>query len=299
MWFFRKKSDPRVKQITLQGQKKQDSKADGTHFRKYFFKIFTYFLLLWGVLYGGKILWIRIKGPLKIWWRNIYKQPLDHVEFKSNGFLTPQWVKPFLSDIRRDIDMMDIDIFAIKGKIETCFQVKKVIVQRKFPATLKIIIEERIPVLRLLISEGHLKREMLIDVEGVVFYGEGIPELERHAMPFLSGIILKKNKDGSYEKVPMFDKVYQLLHIAKTKYWSIYVQMEVVSIEHLKKRCVPWSKINVRCQCASAIIFKDSDFDEQLKRLDFILNTPKIRDNLPLERIDLSLGNDAVVKFQK
>jgi cell division septal protein FtsQ len=299
MWFFRKKSDHSVKQITPKGQKKYPSKFKEFSFWKFFFKITTYCLLLWGLFYGGNLLWPKIKVTLSALRKSIYKQPLNCVKFKSNGVLTPQWVKPFLSDLCMGIDMMAIDIFAIKRNIETCSQIKTTVVERQFPGTLKITVEERLPLLRLLVRDGKLTNEMLIDGEGVVFHGEEISEFDRRALPFLSGIVLKKTRDGYYEKVPMLDKVYQLLHIAKTKYWPIYAQMEVVSIEKLKKKSVPWSRIDVRCQCASLVIFKDGDFEEQLKRLDLLLNTPKIREHLPVKRIDLSLGKDTAIKFQE
>ncbi|MDR1434861.1 MAG: FtsQ-type POTRA domain-containing protein [Puniceicoccales bacterium] len=297
MWFFRKKSDPSVKQITAKGQKKCPSKFEKFSLGKFFFKITAYCLFLWGLFYGGNLLWSEIGAPLRAWSKSIYKQPLNCVKFKSNGVLTPQWVKPFLPDLRIGVDMMDIDIFAIKQKIETCSQIKTAVVERQFPGTLKITVEERIPLLRLLVRDGKLTNEMLIDGEGVVFHGEEISEFDRRSMPFLSGIVLKKTRDGYYEQVPMLDKVYRLIHIAKTKYWSIYAQMEVISIEKLKKKSVPWSRIDVRCQCASLVIFEDGDFDEQLKRLDLLLNTPKIRERLPVERIDLSLGKNAAIKF--
>jgi hypothetical protein len=140
---------------------------------------------------------------------------------------------------------------------------------------------------------------MFVDKEGVVFFCEKISELERKMMPFLSGTTLKRTADGQYENVEDLEKVCKLLTLAKTKYWPIYVQMEVISIEKLRKKNVPWSKINVRCHCASVVVFKDNDFDEQLKRLSFILSTQKVRNNLPVERIDLSFGKDAIINFRQ
>jgi cell division protein FtsQ len=218
------------------------------------------------------------------------------IKFQTNGSLDGQWLRSFFT-FKRGIDIMDVDIFAIKHKIEQCSQIKEAHIDRQFPDTIKVIIQERIPVLRILVREGHLHREMFVDGEGVVFPGENIAEIERKMMPFLSGTTLKRLANGSYGKVEALEKVCELLTLAKTKYWPIYAQMEVVSIEKLRKKNVPWSKINVRCHCASAVIFRDSDFDEQLKRLSFILSTQKVRNNLPVERIDLSFGKDAVINF--
>ncbi|MDR2807010.1 MAG: FtsQ-type POTRA domain-containing protein [Puniceicoccales bacterium] len=299
MLFFRKKLSASVKQIALRGQKKRMRKSPKFLWGKFLLKITVYALLSLGLLYGMASLWSYLEEPLKAWGKSIYKQPLKRVEFKSDGVLTAQWVKPFLANLKPGIDLMAIDIFEIKQKLETCAQVKNAIVERQFPKTLKITVEERIPLLRLRLHDGKSTHEMFIDAEGVVFRGETTGDPKHYTIPFLSGITLKKTKGGYYEKVPNLDKVYQLLHIARTKYWPIYTQIEVVSIENLRQRSAPWSKITMRCQCATSIIFKDNDFDEQLKRLDFILNTPRVHDNLPVERIDLTLGGDAAVRFRK
>jgi hypothetical protein len=194
---------------------------------------------------------------------------------------------------------MEIDIFTIKRNIEQCSQIKEAHIERQFPDTIKVTLKERIPILRILVRDGQSHREMFVDGEGVIFSCESIAEIERKMMPFLSGMTLKRMGDGGYEKVETLEKVCELLTLAKTKYWPIYAQMEVISIEKLRKKNVPWSKINVRCHCASTVIFKDSDFDEQLKRLSFILSTQKVRNSLPVERIDLSFGKDAVINFRK
>ncbi|MDR1591011.1 MAG: FtsQ-type POTRA domain-containing protein [Puniceicoccales bacterium] len=294
MWIFRKKSNPRVKQIVLKGQRKREVFARKVSFARGFLKFFLFFVLLSGLIYLYFVNFPRIEEYVK----SIFRQPVGRIKFQTNGTLNAQWLRSFFT-FQRGVDIMDVDIFAIKHRIEQCSQVKEVHVERQFPDTIKVTLQERIPILRILMREGHLHREMFVDGEGVVFSCESIAEIERQMMPFLSGTTLKRMGNGQYEKVEALEKVCELLTLAKTKYWPIYAQMEVISVEKLRKKNVPWSKINVRCHCASAVIFKDSDFDEQLKRLSFILSTQKIRNNLPVERIDLSFGKDAVINFRK
>ncbi|MDR1303222.1 MAG: FtsQ-type POTRA domain-containing protein, partial [Puniceicoccales bacterium] len=208
MYFFRKKSGPCVKQILPKGQKPRTVKGERLPWGRFFFRVTACGLLLAGIGFGGNFLWLKFQKSVIFWLKSIYKQPLERIVFRSDGVLTPQWVKSFLTDIRKGIDLMDVDIFSVKKKLETCSQVKKVVVQRQFPGTLNIALEERIPVLRLLVRDGELTREMLIDVDGVAFFGECIPELERRTMPFLSGVVLKKISAGRYENVPALDKIY-------------------------------------------------------------------------------------------
>ncbi|MDR2812252.1 MAG: FtsQ-type POTRA domain-containing protein [Puniceicoccales bacterium] len=251
-------------------------------------------MLLSGLMYTGFVSSSWIKKNAK----SIFTQPVYQIKFQTNGTLNEQWLRSFLA-FPRGVDIMDVDIFAMKQKMDRCSQVKTVRIERQFPDTIKVTLTECIPILRILVREGHLHREMFVDGEGIVFSCQNIQEIDRKMMPFLSGTTLKRIGDGQYEKVEAVEKVCELLTLAKTKYWPIYAQMEVISIEKLRKKNVPWSRINVRCHCASAVIFKDSNFDEQLKRLSFILSTQKVRNNLPVERIDLSFGKDAVINFRK
>jgi cell division septal protein FtsQ len=296
MWIFCKKSDPRVKQIAPKGQRKREVSGRRIFSLWGFLKFFSLLLALSGLVYGGVVSFYWIEKNANI--ESIFAQPVNQIKFQTNGVLNEQWLRSFFS-FPRGIDIMAVDIFAIKQKIERCSQVKEAHIERQFPDTIKVTLVERIPILRVLVCEGQLHREMFVDGEGVIFSCEKIAEIEQKMMPFLSGTTLKRTGNDQYEKVEALEKVCELLTLAKMRYWPIYAQMEVVSIEKLRKKNVPWSRINVRCHCASSVIFKDSDFDEQLKRLSFILSTQKVRNNLPVERIDLSFGKDAVINFRK
>ncbi|MDR2372212.1 MAG: FtsQ-type POTRA domain-containing protein [Puniceicoccales bacterium] len=294
MWIFGKKSNPGVKQITPKGQRRRETSSRRIFSLRGLLRFFLLAALFGGSIGFGFIGFSWVRKNLQ----STFIQPVCQIKFQTNGTLNGQWLRSFLT-FPRGTDIMEIDIFTIKRNIEQCSQIKEAHIERQFPDTIKVTLKERIPILRILVRDGQSHREMFVDGEGVVFSCENIAEIERKMMPFLGGTTLKRMGDGRYEKVETLGKVCELLMLAKTKYWPIYAQMEVISIEKLRKKNVPWSKINVRCHCASTVIFKDSDFDEQLKRLSFILSTQKVRNNLPVERIDLSFGKDAVINFRK
>jgi hypothetical protein len=131
---------------------------------------------------------------------------------------------------------MDVDIFATKRKMEQCSKVKEAHIERQFPDTIKVTLLERIPVLRILVHEGQLHREIFIDGRGVLFSCERNAKIERKMMPFLSGMTLRRTGNGRSERPEALEKVCELLTLAKTRYWPIYAQMEVVSIEKLRKK---------------------------------------------------------------
>lgn len=229
--------------------------------------------------------------------REIFHQPLKKILFQTDGTLTLQWAGSQLH-LPKDIDIMAVDIGELKGRLEETSQVKSAFIERRFPDTLFVKIAERKPLLRVLVQEKRKKKELLVDEEGIVFSGEHVPVIDRQQLPFLDGTALKK-KGNHYQRIEGIYRVCSLLTLAKTKYRQLYAQMEVVSIEHSCKKAYPWSRIKVRCQFASQVVFKDGDFDEQLKRLDFILSTPRVKQRLPVAKIDLSYTKDGVVQFRR
>lgn len=298
MFLFRKKSSRKPKKIDLSKREKKDKKTDrvkNNRLRKFIFRFVVVIFILGVGYYCVKC--CDFSRHLMTWQKQILKQPVKQILFHTDGNLTALWCKKYLS-LPNDTDILDVDIAALQRSIGKCPQVKNITVMRKFPDTIAIEIEERKPILRLMVQEGRAKKIMFIDGDGVVFPLEIGDNFTQNQLPFLSGIALVKEGDG-YQKVPNVDKIQELLTIAKAKYWPIYTQIEVVEMSSLNRVNAPWSKIKMRCQFASQVIFKDNDFDEQLKRLDFILNTPKLKSRIPVNRIDLTYPKDAVVRFRK
>jgi hypothetical protein len=221
----------------------------------------------------------------------------------SNGVLSADWVKGIIS-VKKDIDIMDVDIFEIKNKFKSFKQIEHVEVKRVFPDTIKINIAERHPVLLVLVQErinGNLIRsQMLVDSQGVVFYGVGYAKNMIDDLPYLDGAMIKKNKQfGQYECTDSIDRIAELMSMAKKKYPNIYSQFEVVSSDKIVgNRVVPWQRIKIKCGFAKEVIFGDTDFEEQLRKLNFVLSNPKIRDKLPVYRLDITVGKEVVVKFE-
>ena len=298
MFLFRKKSSRKPKKIDLSKREKKDKKLDrkkDDRLRKFVLR-FTAVIFILGLGYVG-LKKCNLSHHLVAWQKQVLKQPVKQILFHTDGNLTALWCKQYLS-LPGDTDILDVDIAALQQSIGKCSQVKKVTVMRKFPDTISIEVEERKPILRVMVQEGRSKKIMFIDGDGVVFPLEVGENFTQNQLPFLSGIDLTKEGNG-YRKVPNVDKVQELLVIARAKYWPIYAQIEVVEMSSLTRVNAPWSKIKMRCQFASQVIFKDSNFDEQLKRLDFILNTPKVKSRIPVNRIDLTYPKDAVVRFRK
>lgn len=261
---------------------------------KRFFSWVIFFMFL-GVIGVGYCFRSQIKARLD----ELCDQRVHRIEFESDGVLDAKWIKQKVS-IRKDANIMSVDIHQIGHELAGHSQVKSVAVSRKFPNVIKISIKEHIPIMRIKVLDGVIRKEMLIDEEGIVFHGENFTPFELKSIPFLSGVVLKRDQTKRYSPIENMEKVCRLLSLAKQKYWPIYTQMEVISMEKLSaKDHRPWSKIIIKSRFAQEVVFKDENFEEQLKRLDFIVNTPFVREKLPVKRIDLTLKDDAVLKLRE
>lgn len=259
--------------------------------------LFTLFLVAWALFKQNFSKKQNYSSSIEASLRRIFHQPVKKILFQTDGTLTLRWAGSRLH-LPKDVDIMAVDIDQLKERLEQTSQVKSAFIERKFPDTLLVKITERKPLLRVLVQEKRKKNALLVDEEGFIFSGENVPVVERKQLPFLDGTVVKK-KDGNYQRIEGLHRVRELLTLARAMYWQLYAQMEVISIEHSCKKAYPWSRIKIRCQFASQVIFKDKDFDEQLKRLDFILSTPRVKQRIPVAKIDLSYMKDGVVQFRR
>ena len=74
--------------------------------------------------------------------------PIENLQFESDGVLHKNWFKNWFGPMR-DRTLMDLDIEKIQSELEQEAQISFAKVSRQFPATLKVEIHEKKPILRL------------------------------------------------------------------------------------------------------------------------------------------------------
>jgi cell division septal protein FtsQ len=265
-------------------------------------------LILWllvgaavvGLIYGVYLLLAERYPVIK---QGLFTQPVRRIDLLSDGVLSAHWAKNIVS-VKKDIDIMDVNIFEIKDRFELFRQIKHVNVKRVFPDTIKIHISERWPVLRVLVQEKDngktIRTQMLVDSEGVVFPGMGYSKDTVNSLPYLDGAMIKKDKrSNQYECTDGIDRIAELMSMVRKNYPYMYSQIEVVSSDRIAgQHATPWQRIKLRCSFAREVILSDSDFEEQLSKLDFVLSDPKVSNRLPVHRLDVTVGKEVVVKFR-
>ncbi len=223
-------------------------------------------------------------------------QPVRNVYLESDGVLDEKWLNERI-DLPEHIELMAIDIESIQRELSTDGQVRTVMVERVFPDALRIRIDERQPVMRVVIQDTTGRKQLrLISTEGVVYAGKRYPADVVRSLPYAAGVTLRRKVDGEYFPVEGIGDVAAFLQHAHSLMPERAVEWESVSLADFdpdgKKLS---SRLSVTTTKGYEIVFAPSELDEQFARLAVILERLESQ-RQRIDRIDLSM-QDAVVKL--
>ncbi len=222
--------------------------------------------------------------------------PVERTLFYTDGVLTDDWLQNIIGP-QEGMPIMEIDIFALKAKLEKIPQVKAASVERVFPGDLSIKITERKPLLRLLTQGSDGKRRLrLVARDGLVYRGFEYSKSELKRLPYL---LPYQNPDKSYLPILGVDQVAELLDLAGNMRPELLETWQVVSLQYFNgKTGLPGQVIEVRSSLVPKIVFGASkDFALQMDRLIYILDYFKKNGDPSLKRVDLSLRGAAAVQL--
>lgn len=223
--------------------------------------------------------------------------PVKNFEILSNGTLTDTLIIPFLN-LPKNIGIMNVDIFELQKKLESLGQIKEASVERKFPDTIQITLSEYLPILKIVAVDNLGKRQgLLVSKEGQVFQGYGYSRKDLKKLPYLTGIQLYKS-GNSFKNIPNMICIHDLLSCAQIESPHLFKYWQSVSMEYcLYENNNLGSFIKVKSKNLGEIIFAPEKFEMQLGRLNSIVSYASKEKLATIERIDLSLENQAVVKI--
>ncbi|MGJ3242574.1 MAG: cell division protein FtsQ/DivIB [Opitutales bacterium] len=229
-------------------------------------------------------------------------RPIAQIQFQTDGVLSESWLKDRLS-LDRGTTLMEADIFSLKRALEREGQVRGATIERRFPDTLLVRLQEHQPVLRIGVEAGRGRTILLVAPDGSVYRGVGYPDAALRSLPFLLVDGLKRHPDNPdrYAPVSGIPRVAELLQAARLGHPELYTNWRVVDCRDFDgDPDRPGAVIRVRSRLVAEIVFKPHAFGEQLSRLAEILTYTHSghngRPTLPLQRIDLSLDGPAVVE---
>lgn len=228
-------------------------------------------------------------------------EPIAQIMFSTDGVLTHRWLSRTLG-IRKGTMLMEVDIFALKSRLEETGQVAAATVERRFPDTLVVRLRERQPVFRLATrdAQGQVTVYMVAE-DGTVYPGYHYPEAMTRELLWLDGCRLKARPEGGFEPLPGVGVAHQLMRFARSGYPELAQDWRVVDLrDYGTEGTTPGSALAVRGRRVGLVRFGLEDFGLQMEKLDYILRDNPAGQNAagqPLERIDLSLRGPVVVTF--
>jgi cell division protein FtsQ len=218
-------------------------------------------------------------------------EPLRDIVVLTDGVLTEGWVKERLA-LPPDVALMAVGLESTRERLESSGQIRHAVVARDFPGTLVLTLEERTPVVRVMVPLNPQKPEaLLVARDGVVYRGFNYDPAMIRRLPWLDGVKLTRSGEDVLP-VDGMERVSELLlagqhdapHLART--WQIISLAEA-------------PRLIVRTPTVREIVFEAGNFHRQFARLDYLLD--HYRDQgIPrdgIARLDVSMPSQVVVSF--
>lgn len=225
---------------------------------------------------------------------------LRHIIIKTDGVLTEAAVKKF-TDLNVGMDLLNVDIFELKERLEGISQVKSALVERLFPDTLKISLMEHQPIFKIVYLNEKGRREgLLVSTEGAIFKGIGYNREFLKELLFMEGVKLRK-ANGKFLPLVQVKSAVDLIVLAKNERPEMYKGWKSISFEYLEDvlNTHEDSFIKIKTKGYGEIIFTPQHYELQMNRLGAIVNYIHEGHLAHIERIDLSMDGQAAVQIAK
>lgn len=220
-----------------------------------------------------------------------------NLDIQTDGVLPKPWIE-FRMGLEQNLGLMQIDMNKLKQELTRFPQIKDAFIERRFPNTLCVKVQERFPVFRIKVKDVDGQSEFLmVDDEGFVFRNIKFPESVVSQLPFLAGVDLHKSDKGFHpiDAVPL---LAELLHVARTQFpemsrgWNVIFADQLIRAETFTE-----GYIRVRSTSVPEILFRPENFPEQLEKLEYILDSEGGPTVSSISRVNLSLLDQPTVEF--
>ena len=246
-------------------------------------------LVVSGYLYiQGNSINVNLSGPTS---------SVSSIQFDTDGVLSAKWFSQVHS-IKKGQSLMEVDIFALKSKLEAFGQIEEARIERIFPSTLRVQIKEVVPVFRIRVPSNVEKhKDMLVSKDGFIFEGFDYPAISIKQLPFIVPDTLKKDSSG-YQPVKEVSQLYPLVELAKNFYPKIFSTWKVISYKNLNESSYGVGGfVYVRSSLVDKIIFRPEEYGIQMNRLSLALRTTMESGIKHLGVVDVSLDSTAVLQL--
>ena len=219
---------------------------------------------------------------------------IRHIEMKTDGAISGTWMNGYLK-IPRGSKLADVNIFAVKQAIDALSQIKSSKVERVYPDVLRITISERFPVAKIALKIDYETRTYLMDGDGSFFLPICIPQETIDSLKFVEGV--KISFDGDVPSpYPGAKKICEFLGAIESRLPEELKNWASIDVSQLYSRTLPL--ITAVSRGGTKIVFKPEEYPRQLDRLEYIMKYMRENPHSKIEKIDLTLSDWSVVKFE-
>lgn len=222
---------------------------------------------------------------------------MAEVRFQSDGVLTGEWFRERFGEFLRT-DVREIDVAALKDRLEEAGQVATASVTVRLPSLLKVRVTERVPILRARVRGRNGRPELLLLArDGTLYGGAGYPEDTLRRLPGVAGLKIHRTGSG-FAPVEGIESVAHLLEHAKRTLPSVYRHWRLVDLSDWNPEA-PYrpSLVRIRSSHIQELVFSTEDIESQIERLAGILeHTQRYQMGQPVF-IDLSYGEEAIIRY--
>lgn len=237
----------------------------------------------WGV-YEAVLTWeknpMAIKLPVK-------SAPVKTVSLRTDGVLEKNWISRTLA-LPKHAGLMDLDLQALKARLLEFGQIRTVVLTRKFPDTLVVMLEERTPVVRVKAQVGVAQpKDFLVARDGVVYEGMSYDPALIGSLPYLGGVGMKVS-NGRFQPIEGMGKVAELLSTAHVNIPALYRNWQIVSLSRYEAD----GFIIVNSKEVKEITFdtRENDFFKQVALLDMVVDEAHLQPDRPARSVNLAIG---------
>ena len=221
---------------------------------------------------------------------------IRRILFETDGVLPNTWLSQAIG-LTPGMTLMEVDIFAMKARLESYGQVVSASVTRAFPDELQITIVEKQPLLRIrTVDQNGAIETQIVGRDGTIYRGFGYSSVDLGALPYLNPF---RRSGGSIEPIVGIDTVNKLVDVVRYSQPAFFESWVVLDLTNFSgEREDPGQVIVVETSLVPKIVFGiDMNFDVQLDRLGVILNFIEEQENVEVAQVDLSLDDSAAVQF--
>ena len=225
---------------------------------------------------------------------------LKKVQFSTNGTITSKWLANNL-ELKKGLDLFDLDILELRTKLENVQQIKEVSIEKIFPDTLLIKIEERVPLLKFFVMIDGQKKLLFVDKnDGEIFESA---QWERYDLKHIlsTNLLLKQNPSSGERFIPIngINKISRLVDVLISDFPGIFSKIKCLDLRDYDSRDdAQWSRIKLELDNGIIAVLGNENFSNQLMHLEFLIEE-KCKNNLHnIKKIDVTSLKDAIVEYK-